>query len=85
MSPVRPCPSTGQRVGGRVFRRDAARERLHMSRQHLPAEAGGHPSRPPAREMANPDPSPGAGNEFPDAPSDDDNDSDSDPDPDDES
>jgi len=36
--------------------------------KHLHPQAGGNPSQGPKGEMANPQPSPGAGNDFPDAP-----------------
>lgn len=39
-----------------------------MARDHLRESDGGNPAQGPAREMANPEPSPGVGNDFPDAP-----------------
>lgn len=39
-----------------------------MSRPHLRQQAGGDPAQGPVREMANPEPGPGAGNDFPDGP-----------------
>ncbi len=40
--------------------------------RHLHQQAGGEPSQGPVRDMANPSPSPAAGNDFPDAPDGDD-------------
>ncbi len=39
-----------------------------MARNHLRPHSGGHPSQGPVREMANPDPSPAVGRDFPDEP-----------------
>ena len=39
-----------------------------MSTNHLRQQAGGNPSQGPKGEMANPTPSPAAGEDFPDAP-----------------
>ncbi len=36
--------------------------------KHLHEQAGGDPSQGPTGKMANPKPSPGAGNDFPDVP-----------------
>jgi general stress protein 26 len=41
-----------------------------MTRNHLRPQHGGNPAQGPAPDIANPDPGPGVGDDFPDAPSD---------------